>query len=135
MAGTGQRLEADRSTMAKRAATEPQPNQQLFFAPRTFDLKEFEELGRAAKDVGFTHLFISQLSERTDCRGDENSDSFSWAPTIRLAAKSSGSRPTADREWSARDDFSGPKELPKPLQPLERYAQVLLVSDELFFID
>jgi hypothetical protein len=71
----------------------------------------------------------------TDCRGDENSDSFSWAPTVRFTSEQTGARPTGDREWSARDDFSGPKELPKPLEPLERYAQVLLVSDELFFID
>ena len=44
---------------------------QLIFNPRTCDLKEYEELARAAKGAGFTHLYISQLSERTDVGGDE----------------------------------------------------------------
>lgn len=56
---------------ASKATLQKQPYEQLIFAPRTHDLKEFEELGRAAKDAGFTHLYVSQLSERTNCRGDE----------------------------------------------------------------
>ncbi len=44
---------------------------QLAFSPRTHDLKEFEALGRAAKEAGFTHLFISELAERTDFTGEE----------------------------------------------------------------
>jgi len=50
------------------------PSKQLFFSPRTYNLKEFEELGRHAKDAGFTHLYISWLRDRTDYRGD-NADS------------------------------------------------------------
>jgi len=44
---------------------------QLAFCPRTHDLKEFEKLGRAAKAAGFTHLFISDLAERTDFTGED----------------------------------------------------------------
>ncbi|MCE9614292.1 MAG: hypothetical protein K8T26_08450 [Lentisphaerae bacterium] len=44
---------------------------ELAFLPRTHDLKEFEAIGRAAKAAGFTHLFVSDLAERTDFRGEE----------------------------------------------------------------
>ena len=44
---------------------------ELAFSPRTHDLKEFEEIGLAAKQAGFTHLFISELAERTDFTGEE----------------------------------------------------------------
>jgi len=71
----------------------------------------------------------------TDCRTDENSDSFLWSPVVKLTYAEAGPRVTSVREWNARDDFAGPKELPQPLTALEKYAQVLLVSDELFFID
>jgi hypothetical protein len=55
--------------------TTPLPaGRQLIFNPRTVDLKEYEALARRAKAAGFTHLYISQLSGRTDFRG-ENVDS------------------------------------------------------------
>jgi hypothetical protein len=44
---------------------------ELAFSPRTHDLEEFEALGAAAKDAGFTHLFISDLAERSDFTGEE----------------------------------------------------------------
>ncbi|MCE9614510.1 MAG: hypothetical protein K8T26_09555 [Lentisphaerae bacterium] len=67
-------------TQTKRSLPPARPYQQLIFAPRTHDLKHFEELGRAAKDAGFTHLYISQLRDRTDSRGDEaNSPWTEWS--------------------------------------------------------
>ena len=33
------------------------------------------------------------------------------------------------------EDFAGPQKETTPLTPRERYAQVLLVSNELFFVD
>jgi len=47
------------------------PYEQLIFSPRTYDLKEFEEIGRWAKDAGFTHLYISWLRDRSDYRSDD----------------------------------------------------------------
>ncbi len=47
------------------------PYEQLIFGPRTHDLQRFEELSAAAKDAGFTHICISDLSERTDYQGDD----------------------------------------------------------------
>ncbi len=71
----------------------------------------------------------------TDCRANEDSDSFSWAPVVKLTTSGAGLREPFTTDWNAREDFGGPKELPKPLDALEKYAQVLLVSDELFFVD
>lgn len=65
-----------------------------------------------------------------DCRENVNSDSFTWAITIRLA----GSEGEAPR-WNAKADFSGPRKEFKPLTPWERYAQALLLSNELMFVD
>jgi len=48
-------------------------------------------------------------------------------------------RPSGDeaREWSAKADFSGPKKAPEksPLTSWEKYAQVLLLANELMFVD
>ncbi|MDA0989317.1 MAG: hypothetical protein O3A51_01020 [Verrucomicrobia bacterium] len=59
------------------------PYEQLIYAPRTHDIKEFEKLGRAAKDAGFTHLFISQLWERTDYLGDDKDSPWcEWSKVL-----------------------------------------------------
>ncbi len=61
-----------------------------------------------------------------DCRAGENSDSFDWAPVIR-ALDGDGAL------WNAHDNFAGP---PAPqLDPWEKFAQVLLVSNEFVFVD
>jgi len=67
----------------------------------------------------------------TDLRGDVNSDSFTWAPRIRYLdmARSQGG------QWNAKNDFAGPQKEFKPLTPWERYAQALLLSNELMFVD
>jgi hypothetical protein len=67
-----------------------------------------------------------------DCGKGPDSDGFNWSPTIKVIASSTGS---LDQEWSAREDFSGPKEPAKPLNSWEKYAQVLLMANELVFVD
>jgi hypothetical protein len=63
-----------------------------------------------------------------DCRADTNSDSFTWAPVLSMK--------DAGEEWSALAGFSGPPEkLPEPLRPWEKYAQVLLESNEFSFVE
>ncbi len=52
----------------------------LVFNPRTRDLSEFERLARAARDAGFTHVVISELSGRTDLEGyDAGSPWCEWS--------------------------------------------------------
>jgi hypothetical protein len=61
-----------------------------------------------------------------ECRADGNSDGFRWAPTLKLGEES----------WSATSGFSGPGEkAPAPLSGWERYAQVLLETNEFVFVD
>ncbi|NNM28906.1 MAG: DUF1553 domain-containing protein, partial [Akkermansiaceae bacterium] len=58
-----------------------------------------------------------------ESKGDENSDSFQWAPVIR---RDGGDLPLAE----AGPGFSGPA-----LEPWARLAQVLLLSNEFMFVD
>ena len=51
--------------------SESRDYEQLIYCPRTYDMDEFEDLVSAAKGAGFTHIYISELSERTDVRGDD----------------------------------------------------------------
>ena len=70
-----------------------------------------------------------------DCRAGPDSDSFTWAPVLKLAAGDPGVEVGSVRTWDAKDDFSGPGNLPKPLDGWEKFAQVLLLSNELIFVD
>ena len=61
-----------------------------------------------------------------DSRGDANSDSFTWVPLIR----GTGS------EWNAGKQFAGPPPpAPVPLNAWEKFAQVLLETNEFVFVD
>lgn len=66
---------------------------------------------------------------------DENCDGFSFAPVIKYTELpgSSGFGGSQQSEWNAVVEFAGP--MPPPLQPLEQYAQVLLLSNEFAFVD
>ena len=66
-----------------------------------------------------------------DCIGTANADTYSWAPKITFTDGAG----MGGRTWDARKDFGN---LPKPIVPLapwEELAQVLLLSNELAFID
>jgi hypothetical protein len=89
--------------------------------------KEDTRIERIAVKKGDTIDFI------VDKFGDLNSDSFTWAPTIEMF--SAESRGPITREWNAKEDFSGPREIPKPLDAWEKLAQVILMSNELVFVD
>ncbi|MCI0540501.1 MAG: PSD1 and planctomycete cytochrome C domain-containing protein [Verrucomicrobiales bacterium] len=71
----------------------------------------------------------------TDCRENVDSDSFTWAPVIKVVSSPSPALEGATTEWNARLDFGDRKEIPKPLSVWEKYAQVLLMSNELAFLD
>ncbi len=66
-----------------------------------------------------------------DLRASVDSDSFTWTPTIRYTTSDGKD----GERWNAKADFSGPRKEFKPLTPWERYAQALLLSNELMFID
>jgi len=58
-----------------------------------------------------------------DCLDYVAYDRFGWAPVIRLG----------EQTWSAEADFAGPVETPPG--PWEKYAQVLLETNEFVFVD
>ncbi len=64
-----------------------------------------------------------------DAVDDYEDDDFAWAPTITASASADGEVEV----WSAADDFQGPA--PHHLTPWERYAQVLLLTNEFTFVD
>ncbi len=70
-----------------------------------------------------------------DCGETVDSDGFAWAPTIKVISSSQSVPPGAPTDWNARLDFGGPKEIPQPVTAWEKYAQVLLMSNELAFLD
>ncbi len=69
-----------------------------------------------------------------DCRDSVAFDSFHWAPRVTMLSKAPADTAT---EWSASADFSGPiRPVEKrTLSPWEKYAQVLLLANELVFVD
>ncbi len=73
----------------------------------------------------------------TDCRASVEFDSFHWSPVLKLVSPEGKAAPDQPREWNAKTDFGGPpKEKPKPaLTAWEKYAQVLLLANELVFVD
>jgi hypothetical protein len=58
-----------------------------------------------------------------DCVKTAETDAFEWAPVIKAG----------DHVWDAKKDFAGPA--PLRLSPWEKYAQVLLQTNEFAFVD
>jgi hypothetical protein len=73
----------------------------------------------------------------TDCRQSVEFDSFHWAPVVKMIGDATKPGGAGAREWSAKADFSGPtRPIEKPaLTAWEKYAQVLLLANELVFVD
>jgi hypothetical protein len=74
----------------------------------------------------------------TDYNADLNNEQFLWSARIRdvahdlvVAAKANAG--AAASQWSSRENFGG--EMPDPLSRWQQLAQVLLMSNEVMFID
>jgi hypothetical protein len=69
----------------------------------------------------------------TDCYQTVDHDSFGWIATVSF----SGNDKTAGRkEWDTKKDFADSARLQhEPLSDWEKYAQVLLLANELVFVD
>ena len=93
-----------------------------------FHAKTNTAIGKIEVKAGETIDFL------TDCRGDVGFDSFNWAPIIKYndAKAADDEKP----EFNAKADFGVKRpEKPRAVGPWEKYAQVLLDSNELFFVD
>jgi len=102
------------------------------------------ELGQWTAQHGATETNLKRVEVKrgdwldfvTDCRGSVEYDSFTWAPITKLIAEGAAAPLDERAEWNAKTDFGGPpKEKPKGLDPWEKYAQVLLLANELVFVD
>lgn len=82
----------------------------------SFDLKDI------AVKQGETIDFV------ISCGGNNGFDSYDFTPRVEFAP--AGGEP---KIWFARREFQEPR--PEPLNPLERYAQVLLLTNEFLFVD
>ena len=66
-----------------------------------------------------------------DCIANANSDGYTWAPIIKFT----GAIETDSRTWDAKKDFGLVNKISVPLTRWEELAQVLLLSNELAFVD
>ncbi|MDP3069188.1 MAG: PSD1 and planctomycete cytochrome C domain-containing protein [Opitutaceae bacterium] len=66
-----------------------------------------------------------------DSRANANSDSFTWAPSVTFTATAE----MESRTWSAKKDFDSTEKPAAPLTRWEELAQVLLLSNEVAFVD
>ena len=69
-----------------------------------------------------------------DCIANGNSDSYTWAPTISFTPDPEA-LDLAARVWNAKNDFEIASKPRQPLTRWEELAQVLLLSNELAFVD
>ncbi len=73
-----------------------------------------------------------------DCRQSVTSDSFSWPVVLKMRNIPQNAAGGDDvTEWNSQNDFAGPETKPRgtPLTPWEKYAQVLLETNEFVFVD
>ena len=71
----------------------------------------------------------------TDCRSNESFDTFSWIARVKYTGEE-GKGEAPRLRWQTKDDFKGPQPAaPKSLDPWEKLAQAILLSNEVFFID
>lgn len=68
-----------------------------------------------------------------DIAGDLNSDDFVWDVQIAPAAPAGAASSQPVAMWNSRTDFLGPRT--NQLDPWEQLAQVLLATNEFFFVD
>jgi hypothetical protein len=102
-------------------------------------------LGECIAQNGRTFVRLDRIEVRrgdfidfvADCRQSVEFDSFHWAPTVQFAGGTGKLKLDEVREWDAKADFGGPQRAPEkhPLNAWEKYAQVLLLANELMFVD
>ncbi len=69
--------------------------------------------------------------------GVSTGEIFSWSPVISLVVPNPNETPGLVPEWNAEADFAGPADPAKkePLNAWEKYAQVLLLTNETVFVN
>ena len=68
-----------------------------------------------------------------DCRENPRNDNYNWAPVIKMEP-AANQKPEAIDAWNAQKDFTGDIRA-RRLSPWEKFAQVLLETNELTFVN
>jgi hypothetical protein len=68
-----------------------------------------------------------------ECGKESSFDSYTWAPVITLIGDYDVN--LSKRSWNAEKDFGTKEKTVAPLGSLEKFAQVLLLSNEMAFVD
>ena len=96
---------------------------------------------RKSADTKVTEIALKQgdtVDFIVDCggAGDNSFDGFTWKVTITKEASADQLAGDDTGSWDSASEFAGPAPKPnQPLSPWEKYAQVLLESNEFAFID
>ncbi len=94
-------------------------------------------LHNSESDANFYGIAVEAgdtIDFEVDVKGGLNSDQFLWAP--KIAVETTGENEVVARVWDAKTEFAAPYVVPPvPLTPWEKYAQVLLASNEFLFVD
>ncbi len=96
---------------------------------RTGQLTEWIIEPKAALPPPLTSVELKQgdtLDFLLESRGDENSDSFQWNAVLHTAT---------GPEYSSKAQFAGPAPARRSLTSWEKYAQILLETNEFAFVD
>jgi Protein of unknown function (DUF1553)/Protein of unknown function (DUF1549)/Planctomycete cytochrome C len=90
--------------------------------------------GSAETKVAWFHVARGEVVDFiTDGRENGANDAFKWAVTIKMA-RAPSLPPGGIVEWNAQKDFSGEME-GRRMTPWEKFAQVLLETNEMMFVD
>lgn len=66
----------------------------------------------------------------------KNPAGFLWSPTVALTERDHAEQAQEKYEWHAQSEFAGPPPPPlKGMNPWEKYAQAMLLSNELVFVN
>ncbi len=88
--------------------------------------------GQADTKVTWFHVARGEVIDFvTDGRADGANDGFKWAVNIKMLP---GKRSGGVEAWDAQKDFSGQME-GRRMTPLEKFAQVLLETNEMMYVD
>ena len=70
-----------------------------------------------------------------DTNAELNNDQYLWAPVIFVPSSGAEAAADAPKSWEAERDFSDAAPVPMLLNRWEQLAQVLLIANELMFVD
>jgi hypothetical protein len=130
-------------------ADNPDGVQAYVVSSRTGELGRWTALNRTV-DTKIARVDVKKgdtIDFIVDCMANDKNDAFKWSPNIRIADDAmksmamgggmANSSAGGVREWKAQADFDATRGSsgPKPLDTWEKYAQVLLLANEVSFVD